>query len=137
MSDTIGFMREIANLQEQINALRTIEVGGVWRDWTPIVLSTVGTITSYTIQMARYTRIGKVGVFHAQFTITDNGTGSGAIQLTLPFTAIGIQTFVGRASTYMLVGFTQSTVAIAIRYDNAYPGVTGAIFRVTGTVEIA
>jgi hypothetical protein len=60
--DEISLMREIGRLQEQINALRTIEIGGVWKDWTPTVTYTGGTTdpTSLTITYARYSIIGKI-----------------------------------------------------------------------------
>lgn len=34
----VDFMREIGNLQEQINALRNTEIGGIWIPYTPAVV---------------------------------------------------------------------------------------------------
>jgi len=90
MSDTIGFMREIANLQEQINALRTIEVGGVWQDWTPTWTApttnpTIGNGSLY----GRYCVIGKLitAKIFLQFGTTST-PGSGAYSFTFPITPL-------------------------------------------------
>lgn len=84
--DEIALMREIGRLQEQISALRTIEVGGVWQDWTP-------TWTAYTTNPAigngslagRYCTVGKL--LNANIYVAFGSTttaGSGAYSFTYP-----------------------------------------------------
>ena len=79
MSNEMALMREIAKLQEQINALRTIEIGGVWQDWTPTVIGW----SSISLMNCQYSRIGNfVAVMYQIFGVSDAAT----IYLDLPFT---------------------------------------------------
>lgn len=54
--------------------------------WTPTVTSGSGSITSYTLTGANYTKIGRVVSVNVVLTITNAGTGAGALTITLPFT---------------------------------------------------
>lgn len=54
--------------------------------WTPTVTSSSGTITSYTLVGANYTKIGRVVHINFAVTITNAGTGAGSLDVTLPFT---------------------------------------------------
>lgn len=54
--------------------------------WTPTVTSSSGTITSYTLVGANYTKIGRVVHVNFAVTITNAGTGAGSLDVTLPFT---------------------------------------------------
>jgi len=58
---------------------------GDWTDFTTVVTSGTGSITSYT-EDAKYIRIGKVCIFRFGVTITNAGTGAGFLSLSLPFT---------------------------------------------------
>lgn len=55
--------------------------------YTPIVTSTGGTITSVTGNVANYVKTRDLVRVEATFTIANNGTGSGNLQMTLPFPA--------------------------------------------------
>lgn len=52
----------------------------------PVVVSTVGAITSYTSSLS-YFRIGKLIMWSIVIVITDAGTGAGSLNATLPTTA--------------------------------------------------
>jgi hypothetical protein len=54
--------------------------------WTPTVTSSTGAITSYTLGTCNYTRIGRVVHINFSVTITNAGTGAGALNVSLPFT---------------------------------------------------
>jgi hypothetical protein len=54
--------------------------------FTPTISSSSGTITSSSVTSAVYTKIGRLVTVHVDVTITDAGTGSGALNFTLPFT---------------------------------------------------
>ena len=54
--------------------------------WTPTVTPSSGAITSYTLVGANYTKIGRVVHVNFAVTITNAGTGSGSLDVTLPFT---------------------------------------------------
>lgn len=85
MSNEIPLMREIANLQEQINALRTIEVGGVWQDWTPTVTYAGGTTDPTNLVLsAYYSVIGKICIFTVTGTLTRGSGDRAYIAITLP-----------------------------------------------------
>ena len=54
--------------------------------WTPVVTAFVGTIASYTINSAKYIKIGSLVNLSIDFTIIDKGTATDTIKATLPFT---------------------------------------------------
>jgi hypothetical protein len=54
--------------------------------WTPTVTSGSGTITSYTLNSAVYTKVGRQVTVCVDLTITNAGTGGGLLLITPPFT---------------------------------------------------
>jgi len=52
--------------------------------WTPTVTSAGGTLTSVALDFAYYIRVGKSVYFTTRVTITDKGTGFGALRITYP-----------------------------------------------------
>ena len=54
--------------------------------WSPTVGATSGSITSYTVTQARYTKIGRLVIVHVYFDVGNHGSGSGKVTCTLPFT---------------------------------------------------
>lgn len=108
-----------------------------WNTWTPTIVSTTGTITSYTLNAARYRRIGKTVTAAYDFTITNNGTGATSITLTLPvasgYYAVGVgrETVVSGLSHAGTLPASSSTLTLN-RYDNAYVGATNA--RLVGSI---
>jgi len=53
--------------------------------YTPVVSATSGTITTYVINNATYTKIGRAVQVNVYFNVSNNGTGSGKVKCTLPF----------------------------------------------------
>lgn len=113
---------------------------------TPTVTATTGTITTVTLNSARYFKFGKLVYWHGQATITTNGTGAGKIRFTLP-SALGNVTnknsfACGRetaATGKMLQGvFTlgQQYIDVAF-YDDTYPGADGRTLILDGWYEVA
>lgn len=107
--------------------------------YTPTVASTSGTITSYTVTAA-YTRIGRSVTVVANVTVTNAGTGAGALTITLPWTANGSYAFNGAGRENALTGYmlqayiaAGGTVVNAARYDNTTAIATNAQIRVTIT----
>lgn len=104
--------------------------------WTPVVTAGGGTITAYTAT-GSYTKIGRQVTASFVVTITNNGTGSTLINVTLPFTAGSAQACgAGReagTSGHMLQVPVQAaaTSAVVVKYDNSYPGGTGNILVCT------
>lgn len=56
--------------------------------YTPVITSTVGTIAGFANIGGRYIVIGKMCFVEAHFDITNNGTGSGRIDVTLPLPSL-------------------------------------------------
>lgn len=107
--------------------------------WTPTITANVGTITSYT-SSGKYTRIGNVVTVSALITITNAGTGAGALIVAgLPFpigtfSCVGVGRedgltgsllqFKAQASTSQLYGYN---------YANATFIATNAVVVLTAT----
>ena len=106
---------------------------GKWSTYTPSVASVGGAITSYTIQSARYQSVGKTVLVCIQITITNNGTGSTAIDIGLPFTA-SAPAFVGGINVTTVASVVGSiaasgTAATCYKYDGTYPAATNDVLR--------
>ena len=104
--------------------------------WTPTIASGTGTITSYTTANCLYTRIGRQVLLTGQFTITDNGTGAGNLQISaLPYAAANSVAGGGVFRETNLTGgvgmiFQDSgTSTFVMRLtNNTYPGATNRVF---------
>jgi hypothetical protein len=127
-----------------ITALQAQTTGyeAAWTTYVPVVSAFGGTITTSSAT-GRYLKIGKTVIVSMIVTITTNGTGSGFVKATLPFTAgSGQYGLAGRenASTgAMLQGFiTAAATTVAIfKYDGTYPGGSGFELTVSGAYESA
>lgn len=108
--------------------------------WTPVVGASSGTITSYTINTATYTRIGRVVNLNFDYTITNNGTAGLSTVLTgLPFSiaggansCMGVVREVDAIGSAGVVYPAAATQLIVIDYKNAYLG--GNNYRVVGSI---
>lgn len=106
--------------------------------FTPTVSAAVGTITTAAASL-NYVRRGRLVRFHVTVTITNNGTGAGAVLVTLPFSAVSGVIF-GRAdavSGKALQGICSGTTLTITNYDNSYPGASGEVLRLTGEMLIS
>jgi hypothetical protein len=107
--------------------------------WTPTVTASSGTITSYTLVGANYTKIGRVVHVNFAVTITNAGTGAGSLDVTLPFTN-GAVIANGAGRENALTGFqlqcrvnaSSSTMSIQ-NYANATAIATNAQIRASMT----
>lgn len=110
---------------------------GATETWTPTVSASSGTITTATINVARFTRVGPLIFYTLGITMTDNGTGSGVLRATLPSAAAYAAAGAGYHTTS---GFGLATnlspssdVLNIVRSSNAsYPVATGEAIRVSG-----
>jgi hypothetical protein len=97
--------------------------------WTSTISSASGTITSYTVNSATYTKIGRLVNVNISITITNNGTGGSAVVFTLPFQSSTNSIGAGRenaATGHMLqiLVSASSSNAVIFNYVNSYPGGT-------------
>lgn len=100
-------------------------IGAAWETWTPTVSSSAGTITSYTVNMAKYAQVQKITIAKFRVTITSAGTAAGNyMYMTMPLTAASDN---GN-------GYTQ----LGTFREGASTGFTGNIFQTnTNTVVLA
>lgn len=119
-------------------------IGAAWETWTPTVSAASGTITSSTIQSARYARINKIVTGQITFTITNVGTGTGSPIFTLPITAAATVTgvVIGSYRETALTGFSGIVLVVAtgaglFRYDNGANIGTGRAYSCSFTYEAA
>ena len=128
MSNEIALMREIAKLQDQIDALRTIEVGGVWQSYTPVwtAATTNPSIGNGTLS-GRYCLIGKT-VLAAIYVLFGSTTsaGTGAYSFTYPINPDNLNYVVGNwvvrdigGSPYVGNVYASSST-FALYYNNSY-----------------
>ena len=110
-----------------------------WLDWIPAVAPTAGAITSYTLNFAKYIIGGTRWEAQYGVVITNNGTGSGALTLTVPFTTVDIAWGIGKNITtpVQLVGSVgdANTIIGFNKYDNSYPVATGDTIRAIASGE--
>lgn len=107
--------------------------------WTPTVVSDGGTITSYTAT-GTYTRIGRMVMLNMNILITNNGTGSGGLNISgIPFSAAATYAATG---VFREVAATGNVGAITVgstttmsmnTYNNGYPG--GTNYRIIGSIS--
>jgi hypothetical protein len=106
--------------------------------YTPTVAASSGSITSYTVNNAEWIKRDDAVDLVVDVTITDNGTGSGLIDISLPvattkFCAIaGVNTTTGAA----LSAYTTSGDLYVLKYDASYPATTGDRIVFSGTYKL-
>lgn len=119
--------------------------------YTPTVSSSSGALGSANA-VGRYRQIGKLVFVAIVVNIVNNGTGTGAIVVSLPIPSINIAPngfpysglLFGRAGAisgkvlqgYIAGGISPNQVNIET-YDNLYPGATGEQLLMQGFYEIA
>ena len=97
--------------------------------WTPTVSATAGSITSYTVTQARYTKIGRLVIVHVYFDVGNHGSASGKVTCTLPFTTASTSTSAsgGREIGHtghgisIQAGGNVNYVTIAMSDDGSFP----------------
>jgi hypothetical protein len=123
----------------QINGTVVLD-GDAWTTYTPTASCGAGSGTWGTLTNAgKYKRVGKTVHFSFSVPLTTNGTCAGSLTIGLPVQASGTFVFMGREDAISGVMLQAKTISSAtvnvLKYDNTYPGGTGASFIVTGTYE--
>lgn len=110
--------------------------------WTPVITAAAGAITSYSIGTATYTRVGRLVTASTRFTITNAGTGAGALVITLPFTS-GASNHAGSALESSLTGdggrtwvSNASNSMFVAKYNNTSFCVTNYVITATTTYSV-
>jgi hypothetical protein len=112
--------------------------------YTPSVTSGAGSITSFTAS-GSYTKIGRVVYVRVAVIITNNGTGSGSLVVSLPFTAApdpanpsigtGRENAVTGKQLQWIISPLSSTGVVFI-FDNTYPGGTNHSLLLSATYHV-
>jgi len=108
-----------------------------WTAYVPTISASAGTITATTINLARYTQIGKRVSVRVDVTIVTVGTGSGLLYITLPVNALDTSN-AGCASETAVAGvpgnvYTNTVSRIALTKAD---GTTGIIVNYRWRVSI-
>lgn len=105
---------------------------------TPTISALAGTITASTAA-SKYQQRGNLVHFQVEATITNNGTGAGAVVISLPISAVRGQVSGREAGLTgsMITGDCSGASMVVRTYNNAYPGGTGAVLKLSGTYEIS
>jgi hypothetical protein len=104
--------------------------------WTPVVSSTIGTITSYTATGV-YTKIGRVVNIQVDIQITNVGSGGGGLNFSLPFTQSGAVYAIGVGREDATSGFIMQIVTTASDgtfFNSSNAGGVGAGYRQRGSL---
>lgn len=111
-----------------------IALNEAWIDYTPVLSATVGTITAHTAK-GKYKRIGHTVFMSASANITNNGTASNSLIISLPVAVAppGLGNSVasvgagmrGDGKAVMWVVSPAAQIAVGLLYDGTYPGLAG------------
>jgi hypothetical protein len=112
---------------------------GVWTTYTPTISSTSGNITTSSAT-GSYSIMGKTVSLRVSITITANGTGASAVEVTLPTISKNTTVGVGRANTVsgkilQAIAFAGNASMNIVNYDNTYPAVSGESIEISIVYE--
>lgn len=133
----------LSNIKPQVFAVINNNTDvDAWIAFTPTVTATVGTFTTVSAT-GLYKQISKTVHIQMAITITTNGTAATQVNATLPVTVeTGASTdfvLTGRAKTanIALQVYCQDagTTLGIVRYDGTYPGASGEVLIITGTIQ--
>jgi len=105
-------------------------------NYTPDIAPSAGAITSYAVNGASFKIDNGLVTAQCDIEITDNGTGSGSVEIDGPLaakTGTASQMFGSRSDNKALcgtIGDGTDTMSVYL-YDGTYPGATGVDLRVT------
>ncbi|MGA1024487.1 MAG: hypothetical protein ACO3S8_07385, partial [Aquiluna sp.] len=109
--------------------------------WTPTILSSIGSITTIGAVDCSYSQRGKVVFVRGSISITTNGTGAGALTVSLPVLAApfgGSASGREKAITGDLIGGQiEGSQIFLVKYNNTYPAQDGAVLVFSGTYKAA
>ena len=113
-------------------------VGSAWTVTNPAVISAGGTLGTATGSV-RAKKLGRTVSFTAEALVSANGSGTGTVNITLPFAAAANEAFGGRdffnAKGIAGVIVSGSTTLAISLYDGTYPAVSGSRLVISGTYE--
>jgi hypothetical protein len=115
-----------------------LDIPNGWTAYTPSFSASTGTITTASCA-GRYKKIGSICHLVIGSTITTNGTGTGTVQIGLPFSHVAQAVLAGRETSITgnsIHGITNGSVMSVFTYNNQYPGGNGYTFVLSGSYEV-
>ena len=110
-----------------------------WTTYTPTVAPTAGAFTTITARNGRHQKRGRTVTVWWEFTLDNNGTGSGQITVTLPFAPQSNAVYTAWNATDLAVlsmqTFASSAFVMLQIPGGAYPGISGKTYRGNLTYE--
>jgi hypothetical protein len=111
-----------------------------WTAWTPTVTSSSGTLTTVTVQVARYNKVGSFAWVKFAVIIDNAGSGGGALRISLPSgiaptdqaTEIGVFRDTAISGNIGAIIIDGSNRLELNQYDNSSPIATGR--RIAGSI---
>lgn len=86
-----------------------------------------------------YRKLGRTVFFRATITINSNGTGGGAVNMTMPFAGAGVeQTIIGREGLsigFPFIAYLRGNTMTMYKMDTTYPGGNNYVLYFSGTYE--
>lgn len=117
-----------------------IPIAKPWSTWSPTITATSGSLTTVTVNQARYRQLGNYVNFYLRFTIVTNGTGAGALNFTTPpgFSNIRAAIIFGRneSSLVMLQGIGAASSFNVVNFNGTYPGADSRSFSLRGQYRV-
>jgi hypothetical protein len=132
----VAFVGKCSWLDGQTNYYNSKYISASDGVYTPVVSASSGTITSYTATGSQRS-IGDFVFINTNISITNNGTGAGNFQFTLPRVPAADAILKGRltsgAGTSLQCIITAGSSTCAVLTDaSAYPVVTGSSLKISG-----
>ena len=122
-------------LPDTAGTLAVVETG----TYVPTVTASSGSITSFTAT-GTYTKIGRLVFATATVSITNNGTGAGVVNVSVPFQSSASNTAVGAGRENAAVGTmlqwylgSNNSTGAVFTYNNQYPGGTNYVLNLNIT----
>lgn len=133
-------MEAVATL---IDNLFTASGSLAWATWSPTASTPASTMTlgSASYGHARYTTIGKMGIYTLSYSVTLGGSAEASVRFTLPWTFVNqnlaAMVSLNNSGTKAGVANISSTTQIAVsKYDGSNFALAASGIVVSGFVEL-
>jgi hypothetical protein len=119
------------------------ELGAAWTTYTPTITSQSGTATTIATNSAKSKKIGKTLFVFLDITITNKGTATGYMRITLPYTPLAGASVTGAGAEKAGTGVSLSVISRlsgsidVSRFDNGTTYANGYQNIINVTYEIA
>jgi|GEM_PF-6978247 len=115
-----------------------------WIAFTPTVTSSAGAGLVTAGRSGKYRKIGKSVFFQINWNITNNGSASGFLVVSMPIAAasgegsthIGVERAIGGKALRGYIDGSSSSISV-LNFDGTYPGVTGGVYNISGSYAVA